>query len=185
MKLSKFLYVAFVIVLPFVAMSSHADDTDIFNQPPGSSSPAPNIIFMLDNTANWSRASQQWIGSSTAGDAEILAIKNFVAGLTQPANVGLMEFTTAGQTGGYVRYGVRDMTNAANNLALQNIVSGISVNSSSEKVNQSSGGIANTLYEAWLYLNGSASWAGMSGNADYAGNAGLTPAGRSLGGGFA
>ena len=185
MKLSKFLHVVFVVVLQLVVVPSHADDTDLFNQPPGSSSPAPNIIFMLDNTANWSRASQQWAGSPTAGDAEILAIKNFVAGLTQPANVGLMAFTTAGQTGGYVRYGVRDMTNAANNLALQNIVSGISVNSSSEKVNQSSGGIANTLYEAWLYLNGSASWAGMSGNADYAGNTGLTPAGKSLTGGFA
>ena len=186
MKLSKFLHVVFVVVvLPLIALPSHADDTDLFNQPPGSSPPAPNIIFMLDNTANWSRASQQWVGSPTAGDAEILAIKNFVAGLTQPANVGLMAFTTAGQTGGYVRYGVRDMTNAANNLALQNIVSGISVNSSSEKVNQSSGGIANTLYEAWLYLNGSASWAGMSGNADYAGNTGLTPAGKSLTGGFA
>ena len=90
MKLSKFLHVVFVVVLQLVVVPSHADDTDLFNQPPGSGSPAPNIIFMLDNTANWSRASQQWAGSPTAGDAEILAIKNFVAGLTQPANVGLM-----------------------------------------------------------------------------------------------
>ena len=185
MKLSKFLHVLLVMVLPLVTLQSQADDTDLFKQPSGVSSAAPNIIFILDNTANWSRAAQQWVGSSTAGDAELLAIKKFVAGLTQPANVGLMEFTTIGQTGGYVRYGLRDMTNGANNSALQNIVSGIDVNSSSEKVNQNSGSIANTLYESWLYLNGSASWAGMSGNADYAGNVGLTPAGRSLGGGFA
>ena len=185
MKLSKFLQTAFLTALVLGVLSSRADDTDLFNQPPGTSPPAPNILFILDNTANWSRASQKWVGSSTAGDAEILAIKNFVAGLTQPANVGLMEFTTTGQTGGYVRYGVRDMTIAANNTALQNIVSGISVNSPSEKVNQSSAGIANTLYEAWLYLNGSASWAGMDASADYSGNTGLTPAGKSLTGGFA
>lgn len=185
MKLSKFLHMALFVVLALGVLPSRADDTDLFNQPPGTSPLAPNILFILDNTSNWSRASQQWVGSATAGDAELLAIKNFVAGLTKPANVGLMEYTVTGQTGGYVRYGVRDMTVAANNSALQNIVSGISVNSPSEKVNQSSGGIANTLYEAWLYLNGSASWAGMDASADYSGNIGLTPAGRSLTGGYA
>ncbi|MBC7620311.1 MAG: pilus assembly protein PilY [Candidatus Saccharibacteria bacterium] len=173
------------MALVLQALPSRADDTDLFNQPPGTNPAAPNIIFILDNTSNWSRAAQQWVGSSTAGDAEILAIKNFVAGLTQPANVGLIEFTTAGHTGGYVRYGVRNMTISANNTALQNIVSGINVNSPSEKVNQSSGGIANTLYETWLYLNGSSSWAGMDGSADYAGNTGFTPAGQSLRSGFA
>lgn len=176
---------ALFVVLFLGTLPSYADDTDLFSQPPGSNPPAPNIIFVLDNTSNWSRASQQWVGSPTAGNAEILAIKNFVAGLTQPANVGLIEFTTAGHTGGYVRYGVRDMTIAANNKALQNVVSGIDVNSPSEKVNQSSGGIANTLYETWLYLNSAPSWAGMDANADYPGNTGLTPAGMSLNGGFA
>ena len=185
MKLSKFLHIAVFMVLAHSVLPSRADDTDLFNQPPGTNPPAPNILFILDNTANWSRASQKWVGSATAGDAEILAIKNFVAGLTKPANVGLMEYTVTGQAGGYVRYGVRDMTVAANNTALQNILSGISVNSPAEKVNQSSGSIANTLYEAWLYLKGSASWAGMDASADYSGNTGLTPAGKSLTGGFA
>ena len=187
MKLSKFLHLALYMVLALGVLPSMADDTDIFNQPPGSNPAAPNILFVVDNTANWSRASQKWVGSSTAGSAELLAIKNFVAGLTQPANVGLMEFTTAGHTGGYVRFGVRDMSIAANNTAFQNIVSGmsLSVTSPSEKVNQNSGGIANTLYEAWLYLNGSASWAGMDASADYAGNTGLTGAGRYLSNGFA
>ena len=187
MKLSKFLPVAFFMVLALSVLPSMADDTDLFNQPTGTNPAAPNILFVLDNTANWSRASQKWVGSATAGNAELLAIKNFVAGLTQPANVGLMEFTTTGHTGGYVRFGVRDMSIAANNSAFQNILSGISSNVTgpSEKVNQSSGGIANTLYEAWLYINGSASWAGMDASADYSGNTGLTGAGKSLTGGFA
>ena len=185
MKLLKSLHLALFVLLALGVFPSRADDTDLFNQPPGSNPVAPNIIFILDNTANWSRASQQWVGSSTAGDAEILAIKNFVAGLSQPANVGLMEFTTAGQTGGYVRYGLRDMSVAANNTAFQRILSGIKTTDPAENVPESKAGIANTLYEAWLYLNGSASWAGMDRNADYAGNNGLTPAGKSLTGGFA
>ena len=105
------------MVLALSVLPSMADDTDLFNSPTGTNAAAPNILFVLDNTANWSRASQKWVGSSTAGSAELLAIKNFVAGLTQPANVGLMEFTTTGHTGGYVRFGVRDMTIAANNTA--------------------------------------------------------------------
>ena len=185
MKLLRFIQVALLATLALGVIPSRADDTDLFNQPPGSNPLAPNILFILDNTANWSRASQKWVGSSTAGDAEILAIKNFAAGLTKPANVGLMEFTTSGKTGGYVRFGVRDMTIAANNIAFQNILSGIDVNSPSEKVNQSSAGIANTLYEAWLYFKGSASWAGMDSSADYAGNSGLTGAGKGLTNGFA
>lgn len=164
---------------------ARAEDVDLFNQPQAGSLPAPNILFILDNTANWSRASQQWVGSSTAGDAEILAIKNFVGGLTRPANVGLMEFTTAGQTGGYVRFSIRDMTVAANKTAFQQVVGGISVNSSAEKVNQSSGNIANTLYEAWLYVKGAQSWAGMDSLADRPGNTGLTASGQGLISGYA
>lgn len=188
MKVAKLLHVVFLAALAVVSIASRAEDTDIFNQPPGVTPPAPNIIFILDNTANWSKASQHWDGSPTQGQAELLAIKNFVAGLTQPANVGLMMFTApgGGRDGGYVRFGVRSMSVGANNTALQNIVSNINVNSPSEKISQSSGDYANTLYEAWLYLKGSASWAGMDGNADYSGNTGgLTAFGKGLTSGFA
>ena len=164
-----------------------AEDVDLFNQPPSGGLPAPNILFVLDNTANWSRASQHWVGSATAGDAELLAIKNFVARLDKPANVGLMQFTETGQTGGYVRFSIRDMSNAASNAAFQRVVGAINVNSPSEKVNQNSGAIANSMYEAWLYFTGaSASWAGMDPNADYAGNRNsLTGAGQGMTSGFA
>ncbi|MFZ2387076.1 MAG: PilC/PilY family type IV pilus protein [Polaromonas sp.] len=190
MKLSKWLHMVFLSGLMLVAASARADDTDLFNNPPASNPPAPNILFILHNSANWSKASQQWVGSSTQGAAELLAIKNFVSGLKQPANIGLMMFTTTGQSGGYVRFGIRNM--AVSGTALANIVSGIDVNSPAEEVSQnaSSNNLTNTFYETWLYLNGSASWAGMDQNADYSGNLGyhsnrLTPAGQSLTGGFA
>ncbi|WP_332774569.1 pilus assembly protein [Polaromonas sp.] len=186
MKLSKWLHMVFLSGLVLVAALARADDTDLFNQPPGATMPAPNILFILDNTANWDRASQQWVGSEKQGIAELKAIKNFVAGLTKPANVGLMMYTVQGHTGGYVRYGIRSMSVAANNTALQNIVASITVTDSAEKVNASSGNAANTFYETWRYLNGSSSWAGMDAKADYAGNtASLTAANQGLTSGFA
>jgi type IV pilus assembly protein PilY1 len=187
MKLSTLLHaLVFPIVLAIAGTAAHADDTDLFNQPPGANTPELNILFILDNTANWSKASQHWDGSPTQGQAELLALKNFVAGLTGKANVGLMLFDTTSKDGGYVRFGMRDMSVAANNLAWQSILGGVDVNSPNEKVSQSSGNYVNTLYETWLYLSGSPSWAGMSPNADFAGNRqSLTAAAKGLASGFA
>ena len=186
MKFRTYFYSVAVLLCGLMSSSvSNADDTEIFNQPPGSSV-APNIIFVLDNTANWSRASQQWPGSPTAGDAEIKAIKDFVAGLTKPANVGLVAYTEAGsRVGGYVRFGVRNMTVSANNLAFQNILNGINTNNPAENVNANSGSIANTFFEIYRYLQGGNSWAGMDARADYSGNTGQTAAGKGLTSGFA
>lgn len=149
------------------AGTASAEDVDLFNQPSASGLPAPNILFVLDNSSNWSRNSNHW-ATGNQGSAELAAIKNFVAGLKRPTNVGLMMYTVNGQYGGYVRYGIRDMTNSAYNSALQNIVSGIVP--TNDKVNQNSANITNTLYEAWLYFTGARIWAGMDANADYAGN---------------
>lgn len=167
MKLIHLLACAFFAAL---SLACAAEDTEIFNALPGSTVPAPNIIFIVDNTANWANSSQRWSGSTTQGEAELKAIKNFVARLTYPANVALMMFDTKTQDGGYVRFGMRDLSIAENNNALQNIVGGIDVNSTSEKVDSASGNYANALYEAWLYLTGAQSWAGMADLADYAGN---------------
>src|SRR5436190_22878467 len=90
MKSLRCLYFLVFAILATVSLTSVADDTDIFNQPPGVTPPAPNIIFIVDNTANWSKASQHWVGSSSQGAAVLLAIQNLVAGLTKTANVGLM-----------------------------------------------------------------------------------------------
>lgn len=181
MKLSKFLHMVFLVALALGALPGRADDTDLFNQPPGTNPPAPNILFILDNTANWSRASQFWGTAPDGtpikkqGDAELLAIKAFVAGLspTKPINIGLMMITNIGQRGGYVRYGIRDMLNSANSAAWQTIVSSINTTAESIPVTNNGTPITGSLYETWLYLNGSASWAGMDSLADYSGNSTL------------
>ncbi len=187
MHFPKLFSIAILTMLSGLVTLAHADDTDLFNQPPGSVTPAPNILFILDNTANWSKASQKWVGSPTQGQAELKAIANFVAGITssKPANIGLMMLTTTGHDGGYMRFGIRSMVDATSNQAFQGIVNAIDVNAPAEKLNQSSGDYANALYESWLYLTAAQSWAGMDGNADYSGNTGLTAAGQGLTSGFA
>lgn len=185
MKLNKLFHLLACAVLAMFSLTGAADDTDIFGAAGASSGQAPNIIFILDNTSNWSKASQQWAGSPTQGEAELKSIKKFVASLTKPTNVALMMFDTSTRDGGYVRYGMRDASIPENNTALQAIVSGIDVNASTEKIEQSSGNYANTLYEAWLYITGAQSWAGMAGNADYAGNPRVLTTSRYLNSGYA
>lgn len=186
MNFSKLLSIGILTMLSGLATLTHADDTDLFNQPPNNVTPAPNILFILDNSANWNKNSQHWVGSPTQGQAELTAIGNFVAGLTKPANVGLMMLTETGQYGGYVRFGIRDMTKDANRLAFQSIVTSIASDLNKNQVAQAHDNYTNALFEAWLYLNGANSWAGMDGNADYSGNsAPLTPAGKGLPDSFA
>lgn len=180
---SKLLALIAMVLWLFAWAPAHADDTDLFRQ--NGSAGVPNIIFILDNTANWAENAQHW-PDEYAGQAEVRAIKNFIAGLTKPANVGLIMYTTdptTRQTGGYVRFGVRGMTTSATdktatpaNLALQDITQSIYTglntgNSLGENVANSKGGIANTLYETWLYITSSNSWASMDRSADYSGNA--------------
>jgi len=155
------------VVLP---ASAWADDIDIFLGTSGGSADAPNIIFLIDNSPNWSRASQHWPDNGgNQGQAELAAVSSTLNRInsTRPANVGLAMLSaysgttahgaTPGTGGGYIRFGVRDMTNATNRVALQNILSGISanINDAAEKV----AGMANKdedagFYEVYKYLSG-------------------------------
>ena len=68
-----------------------ADDIDIFLGAQGNTVNAPNIIFVIDNTDNWSSASQKWPDAPTQGQAEVAAINTELNAIksSMPANVGL------------------------------------------------------------------------------------------------
>jgi len=105
-----------------------AEDTDLFvGSPPNADASRPNVLFILDNSANWSAQSQHWTDGSAQGESEIRALRNVIGGLkvnsdgTGTINVGLMMFTPgSGQNkdGAYVRFHIREM-NATNKLRLQ------------------------------------------------------------------
>lgn len=111
-------YLAYLISFCFctVAFSVSADDIDIFI---GGKADAglPNVVFVLDNTANWSRQSQKWPGGITQAQSEVLSIKNALSGLEDRLNVGLVMFSTQGNSddneGGYVRFGLQKLTSDA------------------------------------------------------------------------
>ena len=162
-----------------------ADDIDIFLGTSGGGGDAPNVMILLDNSPNWSRASQHWPDAPTQGQAEVAAIGQVLTYLTsnnQDINVGLAELSSnsgaIGTGGGYIRFSARNMNVAANNTALQHILSiiGNNINSPSEKLQgQSSKDETAGLYEVWKYFSGLAPYSGgAAGNAyvDTAGNTG-------------
>jgi type IV pilus assembly protein PilY1 len=160
-------------------------DTDIFMGNSSGNSDAPNIIFLIDNSPNWSRNDNHWPDNGgNQGQAEIAAIISVlktINGPTKPANVGLAMLTayggsatasagaTPGTGGGYIRFGIRDMTIAANNAALQNILTGIlsgnNINDPAEKVaGQNNKDESAGFYEIYKYLSGLAPFSGPYGS---------------------
>ncbi|HZZ94580.1 MAG TPA: PilC/PilY family type IV pilus protein [Usitatibacter sp.] len=95
-----------------VARPSFAEDIDLFTtaNTTGSAS-APNILIILDNSANWARNDQQWaVGKQ--GQAELYAIRQVLLddnNFKTPVNMGLMMFTSGSPDGGYVRFAIRTM----------------------------------------------------------------------------
>ena len=58
--------------LVFSPINTIAEDIDIFTGASAGSSDRPNVLIVLDNTANWSRESQKWQPAGTsAGRAEL------------------------------------------------------------------------------------------------------------------
>src|SRR3546814_2126893 len=92
------------------------EDIDLFSVDDGSQVDAPNVLIVLDNSANWSRQSQQWPGGLTHGQSEVRAIKQVINGLDSNINVGLPEYSTGGSSndrnGDYVRQHIRPLTTA-------------------------------------------------------------------------
>jgi type IV pilus assembly protein PilY1 len=97
-----------------------AEDIDLFVGATGAGL-NPNILIIIDNSANWSAASQHWPGGVKQGQSELKALRTVVNDV-RPAdstssrlNLGLMMFTAGSGSdisGGYLRFHVRPMTQA-------------------------------------------------------------------------
>jgi type IV pilus assembly protein PilY1 len=137
---------------------ARADDTELFTAPPPLTGSAgnPNVLVIIDNSANWDANNQHWTDncpgqtSSKQGDAELCALQQVVGSLPATVNVGIM-FFTAGASTGYVRYGIRPM-NAANKTGLQSLLGSITI--SSEKVATAKTDYSAALFEAFKYFGG-------------------------------
>lgn len=157
MKYSRKWLNAGLLIAGLLGGVTQAEDIDIFAGTTTVNTTLPNVIFVLDNTSNWSRQSQQWPGGLAQGQSEVRAIKNALVGKTDKINVGIMEFTTDGdanQNGAYVRFALQQLTTASQgrlNTKLDTIFA--SVTSPDEKRNSGTE-YGNLMYDFYNYLGG-------------------------------
>ncbi|MBK7521891.1 MAG: pilus assembly protein PilY [Gammaproteobacteria bacterium] len=143
-------------------MPAAAEDIDLFAGVPPGAAEVPNVLVILDNTANW----------DAAFDNEMAALSK-VLGTLPPERfrVGLMMFGETGAdnsnvAGGYVRAAVRllDSDNQTRYAAL--------IDSLDKNADQSArGSLAMTMAEAYFYFSGLAPHSGNNKDrTDYRGN---------------
>lgn len=141
-----------VLAVSLLSLSpAWAEDIDLFLGLPATEVDAPNVLFIIDNTANWNQPFT----------AEMAALSSLFEGLPDSeVNVGIMMFTETGKgnnntDGGYVRAAIRPM-NAATKPLYSNLIE--SFDSEEDKSNSGKAGL--TLAEAYLYFSGRAPEAG-------------------------
>lgn len=102
----------------------HAEDIDIYAAP-NNAADNPNVLIVVDSSANWNRNDQAWPGGIKQGQAELNAIRTVIDELGADVNVGvflLTEGTGSGnENGGYVRFDIRPM-DAINKAALKELI---------------------------------------------------------------
>jgi type IV pilus assembly protein PilY1 len=140
-----------------LATAAYAEDIDLFADAPPSGNDLPNVLFIVDNTANW----------NTAFTNEMSALYNVLTNLPLAAdgvsarfNIGIMLATETGSpnnntAGAYVRAAIRPM-NATNKALYAALVS--SLNQTGDKGN--GGKSALNMVEAYRYFSGGAPVAG-------------------------
>src|SRR5260221_5261065 len=109
------LVLGFGVAIPrgFAAFDPIGEDIDIFLANPSFTAQRPNVLMMVDNTANWNQAF----------DNEKSALVTVIKTISDDFNVGLMLFNESGQPnnhGAYVRFGIRQM-NSTNRTALMTV----------------------------------------------------------------
>ncbi len=167
---------AFACAILMLGMGSAlAEDIDIYSQNTSITPGAPNVLIVLDNTANWS----QRFASSTKFAAEMTALAQVVTALKTQFNLGIMMFTETGSPnsttdGGYVRFAIQGMTQTdgtatdARNCLLKMVGSGstcVSTNANYSLLDinndKSNGGKAGvTMGEVYDYFAGENAYAG-------------------------
>ena len=156
MKTVKIEFVLLLLSLMAWSAVCRADDTDLFLVNAAVAQQRPNVLIILDNTANWNQPFE----------FEKAALVSVVSGLTDQFNVGLMLFTETGNgnpnpDGAYVRFAIRQMTADAGGIIGSRSRLAALVNNLDVLNDKSNGGKAGiTMYEAWLYYAGLASYSG-------------------------
>ncbi len=139
------------------ASLAKAEDIDIFTG--NNSSSKPNVLIVIDSSSNWSATlgpnscNTGNTATNTKFGAEICALTTVIAGLGSNVRVGLMMFAETGFNGGYVRFGMRDMT-TQNKNALINMLNNFVQQGSGSDNSGSNQPYGKTMYEVFKYFGG-------------------------------
>lgn len=159
MKISKFMKA--IVAGAGIALASASvlgADIDLFLGNPPTESEAPNVLFIIDNTANWS---QTGASGGPIWDAEKAALATIFENLENGVvNVGFLMYTETGSPnsntdGSYVRSAIRNMNELNKGLYADQIRS-FDINA--DKSNGGKAGLA--MLEAYMYFAGSTPEAG-------------------------
>jgi type IV pilus assembly protein PilY1 len=166
-----------------------AEDLDLFVQPPGEIVGIPNVLIVLDNTANWSRT----VDGQAININEIKALRETLEGLevnddgSAKFRVGLMLFTETGKgdstyDGGYLRAAVRDMNDLPDKSSGTKAKYSALLASLDELADKSNGGKAGkTMSEVYQYYKGLQPFSGNNKvKTDYRGNTSGTAQSRAV-----
>jgi len=165
--------IALLLALGLCARPALADDIDIYAGSKNGGASEPVVMFMLDNTSNWSKNDQKIpdLSGSTktaSGSIEAQAIQNVLSAQTTAIKAGLSMFadsslTTPGggtvDSGGYIRFGARDMTSTPStsaNFTVLNKMLGYffnNIQTSAEKIAQSKKNESAAFYELYKYYH--------------------------------
>lgn len=140
------LIAALAVILP----PAHAEDIDLFAVP----TPAgdlPNVLFVIDNTANWSTAFTNEM-SALAAVFRDLPEDKFNIGIMLAAETGTGNSSIGG---GYVRAAIRRM-DASNKLTYKTLIENLE-----KDLDKGNGGRTNlTMAEVYYYFTGGTPFAG-------------------------
>ncbi len=149
--------------------SLRAEDIDLFAGSPAGANDLPNVLFIIDNTANWTAAFSNEVAALQA------TFDNLPANADQSAkfNIGIMfaaetSNSDSNTSGGYVRAAIRPMT-SDNKAKYAAMLAALDVGK-----DKGNGGAASlVMAEAYRYFSGGAPYAGNNkAKTDYTGNTG-------------
>ncbi len=146
-----------------VSLTAPATDLDLYvNLPTPSAAARPNVLFIIDNTANWSQAFENE-KSAIATTLRDLPVDKFNVGFMFQSETGGSD---SGEKGGYIRAAIRPM-DATNKPVYEAMVRALGENA--DKSNGGSGPLS--MAEAYRYFSGGVPYAGnQKAKSDYRGN---------------
>lgn len=158
-----------ILAASFGSPLLRADDIDLYVGGQQATGNVANVLIVLDNSANWAAANQNWPDGGKQGVSELETLSEVVGTLSDTVNVGLMTFAQSGANlGGQVRFHVRSMdsTNRGRFQQIANHMAAHAVGASDPDEVSASTDYDSLMNSAFRYFNGLTRWKDVNAGED-------------------